>query len=224
VTDTTPIRMYPYRKSYKEREIIRKETDAMVTQNIIRRSRISYGFPVTLVPKPDGSLRFCVDYRPLIKITLQDPHQLPRIDDIFDRLSGSYFFTTVDLKSGYWQIEMHPDSIQYTAFVTPDGHFEFLRVHISYPILRQLDVEKPFILTTDASGIAVGAILSQKDNNGYEYVVYYASKKLKNADVHYEITEKECLAVIWAISEFRVYLYRKKFTLITDHYALYMMI
>jgi hypothetical protein len=78
---------------------------------------------------------------------------------------------------------------------------------ISYTILRQPDIKKPFILATDASGIAVGAILSQKNENGYEYVVSYASKTLKGAELHYGVTEKECLAVVWAISEFRVNLY-----------------
>ena len=91
---------------------------------------------------------------------------------------------------------------------------------ISYPILRQPDFSIEFILYTDASGLALGGILAQMDANSEEYVCHYASRTLKEAELHYGITEKECLAVLWAIKTFRVYLYGKHFKLITDHSAL----
>ena len=91
---------------------------------------------------------------------------------------------------------------------------------ISYPILRQPDFLREFILYTDASGLALGGILAQMDANGEEYVCHYASRTLKRSELHYGITEKECLAVLLAIKTFRVYLYGKHFKLITDHSAL----
>ena len=91
---------------------------------------------------------------------------------------------------------------------------------ISYPILQQPDFNREFILYTDASGLAVGAILSQKDDEGNEYVCHYASRTLKGPECHYGISEKECLAVLWAVKLFRVYLYGKRFSIITDHSAL----
>ncbi len=77
---------------------------------------------------------------------------------------------------------------------------------VSYPILRQPDPEKQFLLFTDASGFALGAILSQVDENNNEYVCAYASRKLKGAEVHYGITEKEALGVVWGIKYFRIYM------------------
>ena len=66
---------------------------------------------------------------------------------------------------------------------------------------------RPFIVFTDASGFAIGAILSQVDDKGDEYVCFYASRLLKGAELQYGITEKECFAVVWAVKQFRVYLH-----------------
>ncbi len=93
---------------------------------------------------------------------------------------------------------------------------------VSYPILRQPDWERPFQLFTDASGFALGAVLSQRcPKTNQEYACAYASRLLKGAEMHYGITEKECLAVVWAIRQFRVYLLGShSFEVITDHSAL----
>jgi hypothetical protein len=329
-----------------------------------------------MIPKHDGSRRFCVDYRQLNKITLLDPHPIPRIDDISDRLQGSKWFSTLDLKCGYWQGEVEPDSIAKTAFNTPDGHYEWFKLpfglknapsdfarsmqlvfgnllfvevyldditvhsktleehcehltivankikevdlrinpdkctwlaksvkllgHIisengvsmdpekveaiqsikppknvkqvqqflgicnyyrkfvkdfssiaapmynllkkdvkfiwtqeceeafqllksflmSQPIIRQPVYTQPFILYTDASALAIGANLSQVDADNNEYVCFYASRLLKGAELHYTISEKECLAVIYAVKFFRIYLFGQNFKVVTDHSAL----
>ena len=91
---------------------------------------------------------------------------------------------------------------------------------VKYPILRQPNFKFPFIVYTDASGFAVGGILAQADEQNNEYVCCYASRLLKGAEVHYGITEKECLAVVWAVKYFRIYLNGTKFLIVTDHSAL----
>ncbi len=75
--------------------------------------------------KKDGTLRFCVDYRELNSTTKANLFPLPRIDDLLDLLGESKFFSTLDLASGYWQVRVHPDSIEKTAFVTHQGLYEF---------------------------------------------------------------------------------------------------
>jgi predicted aspartyl protease len=114
-----PIYVPPYRKSYKEREEIKEEVYKMLEAGIIQHSS-PWSFPVVQVPKKNGTRRFCVDFRKLNSITQQDCFPLPRIDDILDRLSASKVFTTIDLKSGYWQVKLGKDSIPKTAFSTPD--------------------------------------------------------------------------------------------------------
>jgi hypothetical protein len=367
--------LYPYRKSMKEREEINAEILSMLEAGIIRPSTSAWSSPVVIIPKKDGSKRMCVDYRKLNAITIQENWPLPDIRDILDRLNGSVWFSCLDLKAGYWQMPLDEDSIQKTAFSTPDGHYEFLKlpfglknapaffsrvmhrvlghlkfveiyldditIHsktfdehiehiktvfrelkkaslkvnsskctwcassikllghivskdsvamdpakiqaikerlppknvkqvqqylgicnyyrrfikdfskiakplfgllqkdkkwdwtpecqaafeglrdklVQYPILRHPDYKKPFMLHTDASGFAIGAILSQRDENG-EYVCSYASRILRGAELHYGITEKECLAVVFGVKQFRIYLYGTKFEIITDHSAL----
>ena len=373
--DVEPIYSPPYRKSQAEREILKAEVNMMLQNDIIEQSKSEWSSPCLLVPKKDGTKRFCVDYRKLNAVTHTEQWPIPRIQDILDRLAGSIWFTAWDLTSGYWQIEMEPASKAKTAFSTPDGHYQFKRMpfglknapadfsrimhrilgnrdyveiyldditihsktfeehlehirlvskdimaahlkvkpnkctwlakqiailghivsggqvsmdpkkvealrkrlpprnvkHIqqflgicnyyrkfvrgyadiaaplfnllksdvnfewqeqhqnafdrliaaltSYPVLRQPDLTQPFIVHTDASGFALGAVLSQKDDS-CEYACAFASRILKGAEVHYGITEKECLAVIFAIKQFRIYLYGTRFQIVTDHSAL----
>ena len=79
-----------------------------------------------MVRKKDGSYRFCIDYRCLNVATVTDSYPLPHIDDSLDALGRSSFFTTLDLTSGYWQVEMDPDDRDKTAFAARNGLFEFI--------------------------------------------------------------------------------------------------
>ncbi|UYV63691.1 hypothetical protein LAZ67_2005321, partial [Cordylochernes scorpioides] len=121
-----PISLRPYRRPLKEYEEIAEQVKELLEHKLIRTSDSPWAFPVVMVPKKDGNKRMCIDYRRLNEITLDYRQPLPHIQDMFDRLHGSRFFSTLDVAWGYWQIEMDPQSIQKTAFVTNDGHYEFL--------------------------------------------------------------------------------------------------
>ena len=374
--ENNPIFIPPYRKSKRENEIIDKEIEKMLKAKIIRPSTSPWSSSVVVVEKKDGSPRLCIDYRQLNKITIDDAFPLPRVADVLESMAGFKWFSTLDFRSGYWQIRVSDESIEKTAFSTTSGHYEFLRMpfgpknapkelgrimlrifgscsfikiyyddmtvysatfeeHIKHlnivfeklkhynlrlnkekcsfcqpsikllghivsgegiqmdenkiaavknmkpptnvkelqrflgfigyyrrfikdfaklaaplyallqkdkiwnwdadcniafsdliqhmivsPILRQPDLSLPFILFTDASNVALGAILSQKEKKGYEYVIAYASRLLKGPETKYGITEKECLAVLWGIRYFRSYLDGQRFKVVTDHSAL----
>ena len=93
---------------------------------LFRSSHSPWGAPVLFVKKKDGSLRLCIDYRGLNKVTIKNKYPLPRIDDLFDQLAGSRVFSRIDLRSGYHQLKVRAEDIPKTAFRTRYGHYEFL--------------------------------------------------------------------------------------------------
>ena len=128
VLESKPIRMPQYRKSIEENKIINEKVQKLLDANIIRPSNSPWSFPTLLVPKPNNKKRMCIDYRKLNAITVTDPFPLPRMDDIMDRMNNSVVFSKIDQSSSYYQILMQPRSVALTAFSTPNGHYEFLRL------------------------------------------------------------------------------------------------
>jgi len=116
---TVPIRQ-PTRRLGPEKEVSRQVRD-LLDRGLIKPAHSVWSSPVVLVRKKDGSWRFCVDYRKLNSMTIQDAYPLPRIDESLDALAGSKYFSTLDLLGGYWQIPLSPEAQEKTAFITQDG-------------------------------------------------------------------------------------------------------
>lgn len=368
-----------FRMSESELAELRAQLKELTEQGFIQPSKSSYAAPVLFVKKKDGSIRMCVDYRALNKITIKNKYPLPRTDELFDRLQGAKYFSKIDLRSGYHQVRIHTDDIHKTAFSTRYGLFEFLvlpfgltnapatfmhlmqsiflphldnfvivflddiliysktkeehiqhvkqvlellRKHrlyakaskceffqrsvsflghvisdhglqmesdkvkamqewpipkcvrdvrafcgltgyyrrfiknfssicsplsdltkkdqaikftwtneaqqafeelkqkmITAPILMLPNPSLPFIVTCDASGIGLGAVLSQDQGTGIKPIAYM-SKKLQPAETRYATHEQELLAVVCALKEWRHYLHGVKFIVETDHKSL----
>ncbi|KAG7297303.1 hypothetical protein JYU34_019262 [Plutella xylostella] len=378
-TNEDPIYVKPYRLPPVLNEEINRQVEKLLKDNVIQESHSPWSAPVHLVPKKldasgERKFRMVVDYRRLNEITTDDKFPLPNITDLLDKLGKSIYFSTIDLASGYHQVEVLERDRKKTAFSTQNGHYEFTRMpfglktapatfqramnnvlrglhnihcmvylddviifsaslqeHIhklktvfqrlresnlkvqldkteflckevlylghkitqnglqpnddkiqavlNYPIpkttteiksflgligyyrrfiknfaqitkpltnclkkrnkividqqyidafqkckelltnaplLQYPDPEKTFILTTDASQIALGAVLSQ-GAVGSDLPVAYASRTLTETESRYSTIERELLAIVWAIKHFRPYLYGKKFIIYTDH-------
>jgi hypothetical protein len=376
--DAKPIRQHPYRMSPRNEKFIKEEIERLLQQKLIVSSRSPWTSPALVVGKANGKLRLVIDYRPLNKVTKPDAYPLPRIADMLDAISHSKYFSTLDLTSGFWQVQMDPADQEKTAFTTKFGTYEFTvmpfglmnapatfqrlmdkvlyditwkyalvymddiiiysksleehknhlehvfqllvqaglklnpdkcdffkrqilflghliseegikpnpvlvdkiknctppttkrkvrsflglasyyrrfikdfskiarplyeltkqdiefcwteKCHQSFerlrtcltepPVMKYPDFSKPFTLHTDASDYAVGAVLAQHDDQNKEHVIAYASRVLNDAERNYTVTEKECLAIIWATKYFRHFLQGVPFNIVTDHEAI----
>ena len=377
VPGAEPPHRAPYRMSPKGLDELKKQLRELTEKGYIQPSVSPFGAPVLFVPKKDGGVRMCVDYRALNRVTVHNRYPLPRIEDLLDRLQGAKFFTKIDLRSGYHQIRVHPTDVPKTAFRTRYGHFEFLvlpfgltnapatfmhlmhsifreqlddfiviflddilvysrdlEAHVSHvrktfeilrqhslyakvskceffktsvhylghvvsdhglspdpakvraveqwrvptnvsevrsflglagyyrrfirdfariaapltnltrkdrpftwslregeafnelktvlqnaPVLQLADQEKDYIVTTDASDFAMGAVLSQVWDDG-EHPVAFESRKMNPAEQNYPTHERELLAVIHALRTWRHYLLGRRFIIVTDHHSL----
>ncbi|BHF73105.1 hypothetical protein SprV_0401618000 [Sparganum proliferum] len=302
----------PRRIPVRYRDEVDKLLDELLRAKIIQPSSSPWALPVALVLKKDGSLRLCVDYRRLNAVTVRDSFPLPRLDDTIDALGQAAWFSTLDLKSGYWQVGTHPNDRHKTAFTVPQGLFEFQTLlfglcnaaatfqRLIYHVLRHLipykclvylddiivfgcsteehnsnlrevlealqeagltlnptkclflrsevqflghlispgrtsplpdrikhiplpnvdDDAPPFILDTDASGFAIGAVLSQVGKDGVEHPICFASNTLTKTQRNYCTFRRELLAIVMFIRQFKHLLVGRRFILRTDHRAL----
>lgn len=378
-TDEVPVYTKSYRYPFVHRQEVRDQIGKMLQQGIIRPSESAWSSPIWIVPKKTDASgkqkwRIVIDFRKLNEKTIDDKYPIPNISDVLDKLGKCQYFTTLDLASGFYQVEMDPQDIPKTAFNVEHGHFEFLRmpmglknspstfqrvmdnmlrglqnniclvylddiivfstslqehmenlekvfqrlqesnfkiqmdkseflkhetgylghiisrdgikpnpdkisaikkypipktpkeikqflgllgyyrkfipdfarttkpltlclkkgnrvVHSSEfvnafekcktlltndPILQYPDFTKEFNLTTDASNVAIGAVLSQ-GQIGSDRPICYASRTLNESELNYSTIEKELLAIVWATKYFRPYLFGRKFKIITDH-------
>lgn len=128
LSDNRPVVYRPYRLAHCERTKVREMISELIDNNIIRESNSDYASPILMVKKKSGEQRLCVDYRALNNKTIKDRYPLPLIEDQISNLSGNNYFTTLDMASGYYQVPLSENSKHLTAFVTPDGHYEFNRM------------------------------------------------------------------------------------------------
>ncbi|CAN6557166.1 unnamed protein product [Malus baccata var. baccata] len=193
--------------------------------------------------------RVCIDYRKLNATTRKDHFPLPFIDQMLERLTSHSFYCFLDGYSGYNQIVIAPDDQEKTTFTCSFGTFAYHRMPFglcnalatfqrcmfdeecestfkqlkekltSTPIIVPPDWSLPFELMCDASDYALGAVLGQRKDK-QPHVIYYASRTLNDAQLNYSTTEKELLAVVFALDKFRSYLIGTKVIVYTDHATL----
>ena len=126
VPGAIPASITPYRMAPLELKELKFQLQELLEKGFIRPSVSPWGAPVLFVKKKDGTLRLCIDYRQLNKLTIKNKYPLPRIDDLFDQLKGASIFSKIDLRSGYHQLRIKDADVHKTAFRTRYGHYEFL--------------------------------------------------------------------------------------------------
>ena len=126
--DAVPRRSHPYRVPDRLKEGVRKEVNKLVELGIVVPSTSPWASPVVPVPKSDGTVRVCVDYRKLNQVTTADPYYMSTMDEILERVGSSKIISKIDLAKGFYQVEVEPESQEKTAFVSPYGKYHFTRM------------------------------------------------------------------------------------------------
>ena len=111
-----PISKAPYRMAPAELKELKEQLQELLDKGFIRPSVSPWGAPVLFVKKKDGSMRLCIDYKEINRVTVRNKYPLPRIDDLFDQLQGAQIFSKIDLRLGYHQLKIKPDDVPKTYF------------------------------------------------------------------------------------------------------------
>ena len=125
IPGTNPIRLPPYRVPQQKRDKMKKEVDYLLDNNLAVPSCSPWASPCLLVPKEDGQLRLCTDYRRLNNVTQPDAYPLPCIDDLIDTVGESKYISKIDLNKGFYQIPLTENAQTISAFITPFGLYEY---------------------------------------------------------------------------------------------------
>ena len=125
VGDSAPIKQHPYRVSPMKKELLDKEVQYMLKNDIIEESQSNWSSPCILVPKHDGGFRFCTDFRKVNDKTKSDSFPIPRIADCIDQIGNAIFVSTFDMLKGYWQVPLTQRAREISAFVTPSGLYQY---------------------------------------------------------------------------------------------------
>ncbi|GKB00787.1 putative reverse transcriptase domain-containing protein [Tanacetum coccineum] len=234
----------PYRLAPSEIEELSGQLKELQDKGFIRPSSSPWGAPILFVKKKDGSFRMCIDYRELKKLTVKNCYPLPRIDDPFDQLQGSYKIeavknwkaprTPTEVRSflglaGYYRrvIENFSKIAKSLTILTQKSKtfdwgeeqelaFQTLKDKLcNAPVLALPDRPKDFVVYCDASGIGLGCVLMQRGK-----VIAYASRQLKIHEENYTTHDLELGAVVFALKIWRHYLYGKNSVIYTDHKSL----
>ncbi|GKA55456.1 putative nucleotidyltransferase, ribonuclease H [Tanacetum coccineum] len=128
-----PIAKSPYRLAPTKIEELSNQLKELQDKGFIRLSSSPWGAPILFVKKKEGSFRMCIDYRELNKLTIKNRYPLLRIDDLFDQLQGSRYFSKIDFRSRYHQLRVHKDDIPKTTCRTRYGYFEFIIMPFGLP-------------------------------------------------------------------------------------------
>ncbi|UYV82733.1 hypothetical protein LAZ67_22000691 [Cordylochernes scorpioides] len=214
----------PYRVPYCDLKEIQNQVAEMLKHNIIEKSYSPFASPVTLVTKRDKTKRFYIDFRKLNDIIQPDIHSLPLIDSVLDKLSRAKVFSSADIASAYWQVEIAPESRPLLAFVTPDGQYQWTRLPFGLK-------NSPQIYERAISQIIQKHNLQCIEHYFDEFIIFSDSTEehIQHLTKFFEVCQAENIRLNYKKCEFfktsirrkfRIYLTGTKFTIFSDHHAL----
>ena len=197
--DSSPVYVPAYRLPHSQRAVVDQQIRDMLDQGVIQPSKSPWNSALFLVPKKDGSFRPVIDFRRVNLITEDDRYPLPVLKDLLMSLGqGNTLFSSLDLLSGYWQVPMAPASRAITAFSTPRGHFEWLRMPFGLkgaPITFQRMINTLFgdMIGSDVHAYLDDLIICSKDAKGHFLALEKVLLKLREAGLRAKLSKCEFL-------------------------------
>ena len=167
--ESAPIALRPYRPPDRLKDGVREEVDKLLSLGVAEPSFSPWASPVVPVPKKDGSLRICIDYRRLNSVTVPDPYYMCTLEEILEKVGNSGCLSKLDLSKGYYQIGIEEESKDKTAFVTPFGKYRFNRMPFGLrnaPAIFQRTIEEVLRGCFEFSAPYIDDILVFSDNGG----------------------------------------------------------
>ncbi|XP_011697755.1 PREDICTED: uncharacterized protein K02A2.6-like [Wasmannia auropunctata] len=232
VSMAQPVRRIPF----KIRDKIKNEIEKLLKADIIEKVEepTPWVSPVVPIEKKNEEVKLCVDMRRANQAIQRERFPMSVLEDVLTEIYEAEYFSTIDIEKAYHQIELVEESRAITTFATDFGLYWYKRLmfgincatEIFQRILRDVlnSIEGVInylddILVFDANPVALGAVLTQLETNGWR-VICYASRGLTDCEKRYSQTEKEALALVWVCKRFHNWIYGSKFDLVTDHKAL----
>ena len=196
---SSPVYVPAYRLPHSQRAVVDQQIREMLDQKVIQPSKSPWNSALFLVPKKDGSFRPVIDFRRVNLVTEDDRYPLPVLKDLLMSLGqGNTLFSSLDLLSGYWQVPMAPASRAVTAFSTPAGHFEWLRMPFGLkgaPLTFQRMINTLFgdMLGSEVHAYLDDLIICSKDANGHFQALEKVLLKLREAGLKAKLSKCEFL-------------------------------
>ncbi|GJZ54259.1 putative reverse transcriptase domain-containing protein [Tanacetum coccineum] len=224
VPGVAPVARAPYRLAPSENESIWRQLQELFRQSFYKDPSFRpWGAPVLFVKKKDGSLRMCIDYRELNKLTVKNRYPLPRIDDLFDQLQGSSVYSKIDLRSGYHQLKGSKEDISKTAFeeLNKQEHEEHLKIILRVVEERRVVCKLSMVILDSPKYKFLGwALVLMAKGKRLCSLMHHERCQLKIHEKNYTTHDLELGAVVFALKIWRHYLYGTKCTVFTDHKSL----
>ncbi|KAF4527214.1 hypothetical protein B566_EDAN006140, partial [Ephemera danica] len=225
-----PVRCRMRPLNANKRTLLEREVQKLLNDDIIEECSSAWASPPVLVAKKNGGIRLCVDMRAVNKISNVIPYVMPTAEWIFSQLGHARYFSSIDIAQGYHQISLHISDRDKSSFIVGSKQYRYKRLPFglagsggalsTLTALALPDMTKPFIIQCDACREGLGAALMQEDADGRRRPIAFASRLLAQRESRYNISELECLAVVWATSKFSHYVEMSEFIIETDHSAL----
>nr|CAH7758418.1 unnamed protein product [Callosobruchus chinensis] len=227
MVDETPFNCASYPIPFIYRDDVKAQISEMVEWGVVEKAKTDFISPLVVVKKKDGAARICLDARKLNSRMKKDFVNPPDPNDILYSFQKGQVFSTIDLTASYWQIKINPllkllrkNERWHWGHEEREAFAKIKEAFIANTVVAHPEMDRAFYISSDASHFAVAGCLFQLTDEGERRVIAYTSSTLRGSQLRYTVTEKEMLAVIHCLRQWRTLVLGRELVIYCDHKAL----